>query len=475
MMQEKKKKKKKDRHHQTVGSEAEADEAEEEEEVEEAVEAVEEEEEEEEEEDWAAALAEGPDDKDGAEQRGGGGGHGSTGRGGGRGAWRGSGGGRGTSAAGETGSGQYGSGRAAESADWRRSSRNGGDLAAAAAAQGASSAPAPPPPPPAAVADFSSLTFVSRRLGPGSDEFDDNSLKNRRIQEAYFAHIVGRVEKYRRDRAAAKAEPGPHDMDPILANFRKLREGLVAAAVYDAFAVSVYEKSAEVCLEAGHDAELLKSLVGLVRVVYPGTSAAGADDQYPRRAEFTSLYMLYFICNSPTTTAASASGAATAAAGAQSASTRRTAGGLSMHSLLRLYCVLPAAVRTSDAVAAAMRLQRALLADLDFVAFGRIWRRADAQARKIVEPILPWVRQRTWTLLQKAYFTFPAAELRGLLLFDVGDDNGDGAAGDAAWSAFLAKRVPGAEWADGSGGSGGVVVRLRASRPAPAKKNEGGS
>ncbi|KAJ3135601.1 hypothetical protein HK101_004106, partial [Irineochytrium annulatum] len=123
----------------------------------------------------------------------------------------------------------------------------------------------------AAVA-FESLTLVSRKIGPPSvDEMDEASLRDRSIQVKFFAHIVERRKRLAESDAAKNG--GAVDWDPVLASFRKLREGIVSAGVKDAFAVEVYEASAGTCLDAGNFAELLKSLTVLVGVLYPYVSA----------------------------------------------------------------------------------------------------------------------------------------------------------------------------------------------------------
>jgi hypothetical protein len=154
----------------------------------------------------------------------------------------------------------------------------------------------------------------------------------------------------------------------------------VSSNTYDLFAVSVYEESAMVCIEAGNFAELLKSLTGLVRTLYPELSKDTNNPVLlPHRAEFTSLYLLYFICIATGTKPVSQEQQHTKHTLSAKIANSTLRG--NSQEVLRTFAGLPVSLQQDLHIRRAMALQRALLADIDYVAFGRVWRSNEEEER----------------------------------------------------------------------------------------------
>ncbi|KAJ1566726.1 hypothetical protein HK405_008681 [Cladochytrium tenue] len=215
---------------------------------------------------------------------------------------------------------------------------------------------------------FAALSLVSRRLGPPSDSPDD---ENRKVQESLYQHVKDKLQKLE-DQSGGQA---PLDYDPILAGF-------------------LYEHSAHVCLRAGNFPELLKSLSTLVGVIYPAISNASPAAPLPKRAEFTALYLLYFICYTtgpsvhrtsfggsrplpPPQTAPQARGIRTSILSSQVRGNARE--------VLRVYSQLPDSLQSDGAIRLALAIQRALLVDVDYYSFARCWAALDERQRLIVK------------------------------------------------------------------------------------------
>ncbi|TPX68672.1 hypothetical protein CcCBS67573_g07078 [Chytriomyces confervae] len=269
---------------------------------------------------------------------------------------------------------------------------------------------------------FEHLSFVSRSVG-------DSGLRDRNTQRALFEHLNERIRRLRNADSSDSSSQST-EFDPILSSFRKLREGIVSRAVYDAFTIQVYEQSVDLCLEAGNYAELLKSLTHLVTIVYPQAVASASVcelfaalsnplslvndiypsiNQTPRRGEYSSLLLLYILCYIP--------------------ANKKPQGDNKLNfdtrEFMTLLLSMPAETRESSAVKTAIQLQRALLDNLDFVSFRKGLNQLSNAGKKMAHHIAAYVRRRTFQIITKAYHTYPVALLQQYLVCDLGCDSED--------------------------------------------------
>ncbi|KAJ3316291.1 hypothetical protein HDU76_001913 [Blyttiomyces sp. JEL0837] len=271
--------------------------------------------------------------------------------------------------------------------------------------------------PPGPKMDFHNLSFVSRTSivdakGRYIDTSSEQSVRNRDVQEAFFEHILGRRKELLEGTSIT-----PESYDQIVLLIRKLREGIVSAGVYDAFVVKVYETSVDVCLDAENYAELLKSLSQLVVSIYE-TIDASDTEAMARRGEITGLYLMYLICY-PASVYRMAAG--------DKPDFLSTGFRGDFHEALRAFYRLPVEVQNHKSVQRALRLLRAVVANLDFVTFRKIWDESGVSERKIISCIIPKVRNRVLATLTKACYTFPDDKLTKLLLCGDSKTNETGA------------------------------------------------
>ncbi|KAJ3086073.1 hypothetical protein HK102_013538 [Quaeritorhiza haematococci] len=73
--------------------------------------------------------------------------------------------------------------------------------------------------------------------------------------------------------------------------------------------------------------------------------------------------------------------------------------------------------KDTDEVAFAMSVFKALWHNVSYVSFAKLWESATAQDRVFLKHVLPRVRLRTYTILTKAYYTYPEWLLRRWLCF----------------------------------------------------------
>ncbi|KAI8904585.1 hypothetical protein DFJ77DRAFT_480097 [Powellomyces hirtus] len=202
--------------------------------------------------------------------------------------------------------------------------------------------------------EFDRLSLVSRDTSTADEK---TSVKNRHVQQRFYSHIVAQFDELHR--VPTSAQKAGH-YDPVLAKLRKLREGITASSNYDAFAVQVYEYSADICLIARNFAELLKSLVGLTNTIYP---AAGSTPLH-RGAEFAAYMLLYLICYAR-------------------GSSAQTYG--NPRDVMNMYKTFPPWVQDHERVRLAMRVFRALRADLDYVELNALWNVGSTSERVFLE------------------------------------------------------------------------------------------
>ncbi|KAJ3229724.1 hypothetical protein HDU81_005153 [Chytriomyces hyalinus] len=217
---------------------------------------------------------------------------------------------------------------------------------------------------------FEHLSLVSRSVG-------ESGLRDRSTQQALFEHLNERIRRFRNTDSSHRTGQST-EFDPILASFRKLREGIVSSAAYDTFTIQVYEQSVDLCLEAGNYAELLKSLTHFVTIVYPEAVASESDIKTPLR-EYSSLLLLYILCYIP------------ANKKPQGDDTK-------------------ACFDTREF----MTLQGSKKRGLNQLSHA---------GKKMAHHIVAYVRRRTFQILSKAYFTYPIALLRQYLVCDMGCDS----------------------------------------------------
>ncbi|KAI8930384.1 hypothetical protein BC831DRAFT_508548 [Entophlyctis helioformis] len=261
------------------------------------------------------------------------------------------------------------------------------------------------------VVGMDALGLVSKEHDLGTD--GEASLRSWSVQHEYLDHVLARLQ-LPRDPAAFASLGNPlasKDGDQAVFSFRKLREGIVASGRTDEFAVTVYEMSVRVCLWAGNYAELFKSLVFLVTVLYPATARSQVTQSQQEspalasQAEMTGLYILHLVC-SP-----SGSGSATAANAEQqpeasSGKSRPKCHG-ETRAIQRAFEQLPPSIRKTPDVQFAMRTLAALRCDADYLALSRQWNAASANQRLLLATILPRVRQHIVKILARAFFTYP--------------------------------------------------------------------
>lgn len=109
-------------------------------------------------------------------------------------------------------------------------------------------------------------------------------------------------------------------MDPLVRRFRLLREALMSCGCQDAWAVEVYELSADVCALASNTAELLKCLQSMVNTLYPAVEEQEAriarrrQEQQLRKQDGATVEQAGTAAGLPPSTVAAAAAAAPAAA-----------------------------------------------------------------------------------------------------------------------------------------------------------------
>ncbi|KAL2916294.1 hypothetical protein HK105_204050 [Polyrhizophydium stewartii] len=252
--------------------------------------------------------------------------------------------------------------------------------------------------------DLDSLSFVSRQLGPDAAS-SGTSLRDHAVQERFLEHIL------------SKPRASQVDLDHLVMSVRKLREGVLASGRVDAFAVRVYETAARICIEAGHTAELFKSLIHLVRELYPAVPPDSAETQ----ALMSGCLLLLLVCDV-----------------SQAGDPERCHG--DAREIVQVYSQLPDGVRSSSPVERAMRLLSALVRDIDYVALSRVLAQAGAVERRLIAGMLARARPRILRILARAYFTIPLGVLLRHLCLD-GDGDGDGG-GEDALAQLLADVLP---------------------------------
>ncbi|KAJ3105339.1 hypothetical protein HDU97_008236 [Phlyctochytrium planicorne] len=234
--------------------------------------------------------------------------------------------------------------------------------------------------------DFEDIPLLSRQTPENIKELEESSLRNPKVQEDLLAYIKTRGEKDGKTK---------DELNHIVGLFRKLREGLLSSGRCDAFAVQVYEASADASLHAENYGELLKTLTVLVNQIYP---ALLPSIPLPRRLEMLSYYILYFICFSTTSA-------------------------LPYGDTPTLNMIL-AGCSDGDfkgpEMLMVMKLLRVVKMDLHYREFGKIWASSSIKARVLLTLLLPRVRLRTWTILSKSFYTFGEPELKRLLLWGEG-------------------------------------------------------
>ncbi|KAI9141533.1 SAC3/GANP/Nin1/mts3/eIF-3 p25 family-domain-containing protein [Paraphysoderma sedebokerense] len=211
------------------------------------------------------------------------------------------------------------------------------------------------------------------------------SLVERKNQRTLYEHIKQQIQKVGSSTQSIEA------YNPIIRDFRKLREGVYASRLFDDFAVEVYEKSIEMSLLGQNFAELIKATTGLLDEVYPHLEKS--IDKPPRNlAETTKYHLLYHICyiNSP-------SGRSTS---------------------LRLYTSLPNHLQKSSHVDFAMKILMCVVRR-DYVKFLKFYTSARKLDRIFLDAILPSFRDQTFKILRKAYYQIPLKFLHQTLFFNI--------------------------------------------------------
>ncbi|KAJ3021915.1 hypothetical protein HKX48_007496 [Thoreauomyces humboldtii] len=254
--------------------------------------------------------------------------------------------------------------------------------------------------------DFERLSLVSR--SSEGDQNQDQNLTVRDVQERFYQHILKQFGEL--DDVPKELQKQGH-YDSVLAKLRKLREGVHASSTNDSFSITIYERSADLCLRTLNFPELVKSLFGLVSTYYP---SAPSDVLLPRRGEFSSYAILYLVCYA------------------------RPNGRLhgNPREVIETYRGFPDDVRRDERVVRAMRTFRALRTDVDFWTLATVWERADANERVFLECVRNLVQERTMVILSRAYLSLPETTLRELLAVKKGSGGQD----DVMWT-LLSKLV----------------------------------
>ncbi|KJE91857.1 hypothetical protein CAOG_02926 [Capsaspora owczarzaki ATCC 30864] len=126
------------------------------------------------------------------------------------------------------------------------------------------------------------------------------SLKDRAAQERLFRDVLEQLQPH-----IAAVESGQwmqaqeartDKLEPIVAACRKLREGVYALAQLDEFSVDVYEAAAQACMAAQRNDELHKTLVVLVREIYPAVAIGLDPARARRRRDFIGCLALRLLC-----------------------------------------------------------------------------------------------------------------------------------------------------------------------------------
>lgn len=163
--------------------------------------------------------------------------------------------------------------------------------------------------------DFSSPS--RGELTPG------RSLTDKRAQEEFRAHLENRVVQHQAkysDELAIIIENNQHqkdELDLILLEFRKLREGIISCGRADDFAVEVYETSAKLALLSNNIPQIASILPHLVKTLHGMPKSTRRDElgstdleanmkelglsdrtavPLDTRARFLSYYLLHLIC-----------------------------------------------------------------------------------------------------------------------------------------------------------------------------------
>ncbi|KAK9830337.1 hypothetical protein WJX72_011122 [[Myrmecia] bisecta] len=200
------------------------------------------------------------------------------------------------------------------------------------------------------------------------------------------------------------------DWEPLVVRCRALRESLMSLGRLDAFAMRVFEVSADVCLRARDFSEFLKSARHLLHDIYPTLASQQAMEANAaleavssrlantriaaceRWAEFAGNFLLYFICVPAKTQ------------------------GLDVVSVLR---GLPHSLQRCSHVQFATSVKCALQAG-DFTSFFKLHRRASWSQRTLLD--LKLVQMRAWTVsvLASAYRTLSCRSAWRMLALNSG-------------------------------------------------------
>ncbi|WRT65807.1 uncharacterized protein IL334_002756 [Kwoniella shivajii] len=179
------------------------------------------------------------------------------------------------------------------------------------------------------IGEMELLQSVSRSGGDGKD---GDALKDWDMQEKYRVFINEKIGRHyssfstpRHTAPAVTAKDELESLGSIVLLFRKLREGVVASSRIDAFAVEVFESSAQFSILANNKPQLISSLSGLVPGLYQALDShrdgkgksniriATKDEDVAadrvrnmnnegrssedRRKEFARLFLLYQLIN----------------------------------------------------------------------------------------------------------------------------------------------------------------------------------
>ncbi|GAO47668.1 hypothetical protein SAICODRAFT_28060 [Saitoella complicata NRRL Y-17804] len=134
----------------------------------------------------------------------------------------------------------------------------------------------------------------------------DQRLKDPKVQEEFWSTFIqaryqaelfkllakegdelsGALSELSLDVESGKASTGEKAVMGILADLRKLREGILASHRHDAFALTIYEANVRLAVLAGKAEHCLPALRGLVF----GLGREG-------RGEFEEMYLLHLVCS----------------------------------------------------------------------------------------------------------------------------------------------------------------------------------
>ncbi|OUM69656.1 hypothetical protein PIROE2DRAFT_57219 [Piromyces sp. E2] len=181
---------------------------------------------------------------------------------------------------------------------------------------------------------------------------------------------------------------------------RKLREGIVSAGLINEFNIEVFELSSRISLKARNFEELWKSLSYLISTLYEKYEYKDDIEIKDNRAEYIKYYLLYLICYIPPVDV-----------------DKSLIG--NPQEVLSVYNSLSPDIKQKSEIAFVYDILTLFnVTPINYIRFNEIYKTASDNDKIIIQTRLPRIRQRTLSVLTKAYFTLPTKDIQEWLIIN---------------------------------------------------------